>query len=181
VTTDSQGAFSIGVPASAEVAVTLSKPGYVGIVVPIITSTQDQKTWEIGLPTAASAQSFYGGFMGATFPDAAHGFVSVYLSPGTNYQKGFAGGVPSISPSSGEGPIYASATNATMSDPALMATSSAGNARFANVAPGVVEVVIAPSTLTCTAIFGGWSAPDPNAVRVPVVAGFETHVGFGCN
>jgi hypothetical protein len=44
----------------------------------------------------------------------------------------------------------------------------------------VVEVVIAPSTLTCTSIFGGWSAPDPNAVRVPVVAGFETHVGFGC-
>jgi hypothetical protein len=178
-TSDSQGAFSLSVPANAEVAVTLAKPGYAGIVVPLVTSTQDQEEWEIGLPTSSSTAGFYSGFTGATYPDTTRGFLSVYVTQGTSSQTGRANVVPSMSPSSGEGPIYAG-TSLTMADPTLQATSSVGNARFANVSPGIVEVTLGPSTLTCTANFGGWSAPDANAVRVPIVAGFETHVGLAC-
>jgi len=174
-TTDSAGAFTMMVPANAEIAVTLAKPGYAGIVVPIVTSTLDETQWEIGLPTSSSTASFYG----ATYPDSAHGFLSLYTNPAANAQEGEAGVVPSMSPSSGEGPLYAG-TSLQTPDPTLQATSSVGNARFAGVAPGTVELTLGPSTLTCTPTFGGWSAPVANAARVPILAGFETHVGFSC-
>ncbi len=177
--TDSEGQFSLNVPANSEVAVTLALAGYAGIVVPIVTSNQDQKGWEIGLPTSASTQGFYGAAPGATYPDPARGFLAVFLNPGNNPQSGLTGAVVSIAPASGEGPIYAGQTF-TVADPTLQATSTSGVARFANVGLGVVEVTIGPNTLSCNPNFGGWSAPDPNAVRVPIVAGFETHVGLGC-
>jgi hypothetical protein len=85
----------------------------------------------------------------------------------------------SISPPSGVGPLYA-ATGGTAPDPALQVTSTGGFARFAQVAPGVIAVDLAPGTLTCQPNFGGWSQPTPSSIRAPVVAGFETHVGFGC-
>jgi hypothetical protein len=176
---DSSGHFSIQVPGNAEVAITFSKAGFTGVVVPVVTSTADQTQWEIGIPPFAMTQGFYEGFSGAAYPAAATGFLQVEVDKANTNQVGLAGAVLTLSPSSGEGPIYAD-PSFMMADPLLQATSGIGFARFANVAPGVVEVQIGPSTLSCASNFGGWTAPDANAARVPIVAGFETHTGFAC-
>jgi hypothetical protein len=179
VMSDTGGHFTTDVPAGMEVAVTLSKPGFTGVVVALVTSDQDQTQWEIGLASTTTDQAFYGAAPGATYPDASHGFLGVFLDSSSNQNQGFAGATVSLTPASGVGPIYAGATF-TMADPTLQATSTSGAARFAGLTPGTVEIQIAPGTLSCDPNFGGWSAPDANAVRAPIVAGFETHVGFGC-
>jgi hypothetical protein len=179
VLSDSQRHFSLDVPANAELAVTLTKAGFASVVVPFITSTENQTASGIGMPTIAATQAFYTGFSGATYADIAKGFVSIWLNKGTNPQAYLAGETAAITPSSGAGPIYVDATY-TMPDTTLQATSSAGNVRFANVTPGIVEVQVGPSKPTCLPNFGGWSAPDASAVRAPILAGFEAHLGFAC-
>ena len=81
----------------------------------------------------------------------------------------------SITPTSGVGPLYDDPSG--LPDVNLGATSPWGAAHFANVAPGEVDVKTDPA---CTPNFGGWRSTKIDSVRVPIVAGFETHVGFYC-
>jgi hypothetical protein len=52
-TTDSGGAFSLHIPANAQVAITIQRPGFTNVLVPIVTTDQDLTGWEIGSQNAA--------------------------------------------------------------------------------------------------------------------------------
>jgi hypothetical protein len=181
VASDAMGHFDFQVPGDAQIALTFTKTGFTGIVIPIITTAgQNQTQWGVGLPLVSESHAFYAGFPGTTYPDPTKGFLGIQLSNPMNFQLGFAGLVASITPASGEGPLYAGLNGPYVADPTLQATSGVGFVRFANVNAGIVEVDIGPSSHACTANFGGWSAPNANAARAPIVPGFETHIGFGC-
>jgi hypothetical protein len=180
VTSDGQGKFSIDVPANAEVAITLSKAGFAGVLVPIATSDKDQLQWAIGLQQEPDVKGFYDASPGATYPDANHGFLAVFAHPSANPQAGLPGMTASITPVSGTGPFYAS-PNFKLPDPMLTSTSTSGIVRFADVAPGMLEITAGPATLVCTSNFGGWPSPKANTLRAPIAPGFETHVGVECS
>ena len=62
-------------------------------------------------------------------------------------------------------------------------TSDFGVTLSGDVSPGEVTVTfapIAPGALSCRLYFGGWPASQRNAVRVPIAAGFDTHVAMAC-
>jgi hypothetical protein len=181
VLSDPTGHFSFQVPGDAQIALTFTKTGFTGMVIPIVTTAgQNQTQWGVSLPLLSESHAFYAGFPGATYPDATKGFIEIQLSNPMNFQLGFPGLVASITPASGEGPLYAGLNGPYVADPTLQATSGVGFVRFANVNAGIVEVDIGPSSHSCTANFGGWSSPNANAARAPIVPGFETHVGFAC-
>jgi hypothetical protein len=58
--------------------------------------------------------------------------------------------------------------------------------RFRTTRPGAEHtrishtVTFLPNTLSCSPNFDGWNVPAANAVSVPLLAGFETHVGQAC-
>jgi hypothetical protein len=177
VLTDSAGHFSILVPSEGQTGITLAGSGSGSVLVPMLFEGSDQTEWVIGMPTLETLQGYYSAG-GVTYPDPSNGFLAVFTTAGST-QNGQAGISVATAPASGSGPLY-SAPSATAPDATLQATSSAGLARFAQVAPGVVAVSLSPSG-ACQLDFGGWPQVGSAAVNVPIVAGFETHVGFGCN
>lgn len=179
-TTPSTGAFDVLVPANAETGLTLAVSGRESVLLPLETSSQDQTGWEIGMTATSDVEVIFSA-LGATYPDSTTGFLGAFeSSPGE--QTGLAGVTIAIVPPCGKGPIYLTAAGA----PALSATetSTYGVGFFGNVAPGDVTVtyaaVSASDTLACSLYFGGWESALPNAVRVPIAAGFDTHVGMAC-
>lgn len=176
VQTDAQAEFSIPVPTYTETGVTLEKEGSGAVLLPFSTNGTDLSGWTIGMPATAAIEGFYSA-ANIVYPSIASGFLQVWIDQGTT-EVGIEGVAISMSPASGNGPLYA-ASGGTAPDPALQATSAAGFARFALVTPGVVAVDVAPGALTCKIRFGGWPN-GPTSLRAPIVAGFETHVSFGC-
>jgi len=179
VTTTSTG-FDLLVPASSETGVTLAISGRESVLVPIVTSTEDQNGWEIGM-TAAADMSVFMSALGLGFPEPSAGILGADVSvPGE--MLGLAGLVDTISPRSGSGPLYLTSTGAP--DSTATSTSTYSATFFGNLTPGEVVVTFAPGassgTLTCQLNFGGWSSALPNSARIPIAAGFDTHVGFAC-
>jgi hypothetical protein len=175
-TTDSQGAFSLLVPANAQVAITIQRTGYTNVLVPILTNDQDQAGWEIGTLAEAQTSANYAA-IGATYPDSSTAFLAAYAEasngsghPGVSFQ---------FAPAPSAGPLYPGA--ADQLDAGGTSTSTWGEG-FATFPASVTAVTITfpPATLSCTSVFGGWGVPAANAVNVPLLAGFETHVGQAC-
>lgn len=173
VMTDTQGAFDIAMPAKAETGLTLAKAGFAGVLVPIVTSDQDISGYVIGLPASSEVAGYYQAG-GETFPQVGKGFLAVYTSSG-NTQNGKDGVAATLTPSSP--PLYANTSGTP--DATLLATSTRGFVKFGDLTPGVVEVVLTANAL-CDTNFGGWPSKQAHGARMPIVEGFETHVGFGC-
>jgi hypothetical protein len=180
VTTPSTGAFDVMVPASAETGVTLAVSGRESVLLPLETTTQNQVGWEIGMTATSDVEVIFSA-LGATYPDSTTGFLGTFASP-PGGQIGVAGVTMAVVPQSGKGPIYLTAAGAP--DPSATATSTYSAGFFGNLTPGDVTVTYAPasvsSTLACSLYFGGWVSALPNSVRVPIAAGFDTHVGMAC-
>ena len=173
VSSDTQGAFDIQMPAGAETGLTLAKAGFAGVLIPIVTSDVDISGYRIGSPNASDVAGYYQA-AGETFPQTGKGFLAIYTSTGTT-QNGEVGVTAVLSPPSV--PLYANASGAA--DATLQATSTWGLVRFGDLTPGVVEVVLNANAF-CDTNFGGWPSKQAHAARMPIVEGFETHVGFGC-
>ncbi len=173
--TDSQGSFSTAAPANAETGLTLTHASYADILVPIVTSDQDQDGWIIGVPPLPDVVGYYTSAGGA-YPDPGKGFLAAYAMDG-NSQAGLPGIEVALVPSSGLGPLYANAGGSY--DAQLQATTTGGLARFGGVDLGEVEVVLSGGP-SCDSVFGGWPTTTLNAVRVPIADGLETRVAFAC-
>jgi hypothetical protein len=176
-TTDGQGAFSLDIPANAQLAITIVRAGYTNVLVPIVTTTQDPDGWEIGTFLATETTANYAN-LGVTYPDSSTAFLAMFATT-SNGQGGEAGVSFQLTPAASNGPFYIDAT-----DDAGAAGTSTSTAGFAIAAyPSSVAsttIVYLPQTLSCSSNFGGWPAQGVNAVLVPLLAGFETHVGQGC-
>ncbi len=171
------GTFTIQVPASAEIALTLARPDSTSVLFPFKTGVEDISGWGIGIPAADVTTQFYS-TAGQPFPNSTFGFIEVFATQG-NSQEGEAGVVVSLDFGEGVGPLYGAPGNAT-SDATLTATSSAGTARFAKVPEGVTVRVSPVDGPPCALSFGGWPNDDAASARVPIASGFETHLSFSC-
>jgi hypothetical protein len=173
---DAQGKFSLDVPAEADVAASIVKMGYVSVLFPISTGKQDIDGIVVSLPAAGERLAMYSRF-GAKVPDATTGYLNAFVGTSTS-PLGAPGVSVSIEPASGRGPFYL----ADDGSPAVGAKETSRNsvALFANLAPGTVTVRMAAAGLRCSPTFGGWKTAAPNAVRVPIAPGFETHVAEAC-
>ena len=175
--TDSQGAFSIAAPANAETGVTMAHATHGDILLPIVTTDQDQDGWVIGVPALPEVVGYYT-TAGGAYPDPGKGFLAVFSLDGNSPQEqGLAGIEVAITPPSGLGPLYADAAGDP--DGQLQATSTRGLTRFGSVDLGEIEVVLSGGP-SCSPGLGGWPTATLNAVRVPIADGLETRVAFYC-
>lgn len=116
--------------------------------------------------------------VGIAYPDPSVAFLLAVVSPWAGLEIGFVGATITCTPPSSNGPIYFDDFGAL--DPTLTATTAFSIALATFVPPGEVLLVYGGATSTCLPNFGGWPASAANGVRVPVRAGFETHVGQRC-
>lgn len=174
-TSGREGEFLVHAPAHSEVTLTLSKPGHGGVAIGLATTSADARGSVFGMSTDAMLHARKSG-VAAAHPSDPTGHVVAVASP-PDREIGVEGVMLSIEPPSGKGPFYAEpdGTFATKRD----RTSSWSAALFTEVAPGEVEIVYATS-LSCVPGFGGWHSKRTNAVRAPVVSGFETRVAMVC-
>ena len=175
VTSGGEGEFSLHAPAHSEVTLTLSKRGHGGVALGLATTGADTRGSVFGMSTDAMLLARKSG-VAATHPSDHAGHVVAIASP-PDREIGVEGVTLSLQPASGKGPFYAEpdGTFSTKRD----RTSSWSAALFTEVAPGEVEIVYGTS-MSCVPGFGGWSSKRTNAVRAPVVSGFETRVAMVC-
>jgi hypothetical protein len=167
--------FDLLLPANSETGVTLTVGGYASVLVPVVTGSGDQNGWRIGMEAASDQATWYAAF-GAKYPDSTTGYLLAGAASPAG--QGVAGLAMAMTPGSGEGPFYFAADQTPA--PGAAATSIDSVALFANVTPGEVTVGYGPSAFACALHFGGWPSAVGNAVRVPISAGFETHVSQTC-
>jgi hypothetical protein len=171
------GAFSLQAPAHAELALTFVAPGFGSTVVGFVTRGRDTRSVVV-LHSDAGAKARYAA-IGATYPNETAGFLFATVRAPAGSEKGLSGITVQATPKPGQGPLYFAETSAP--DPARTDTSTWSSAAFAGVEPGELTVTFGPASVTCVPAFGAWPSTLPNAVRVPVAAGFETRVFVQCH
>jgi hypothetical protein len=178
-TSDATGAFAIDVPAHAEIALSFMADGYEARLVALATVGRNpDDLGSITMPSAATEAARYAK-AGVTGPDASTGTISVLARTPEGTRKGLEGVTVAIDPPSGHGAVYLAPEGAP--DTSLTATSTNGSALIAGVSPGVVELTMGPTDVSCAPSFGGWPSNRPNSVRLPVIAGFATRLAMRCH
>ena len=178
-TSDASGNFDALLPVDSETAATFEHDGYASVLVPYVTTNANITRVGVTLPVAGDRIAMYTAF-GAKCPDTTTGFVSAFVGtptaplglPGVRVtDRGRAAGEKGRSTSARTEPP-------PRRPPRHQRVSVAF---FANLAPGEATLTYAgPVGLACKRSFGGWPAPVPNAIRILVSAGFETHVAMAC-
>jgi hypothetical protein len=178
VTTAADGTFNLTLPVNQELALTLRASGMASAVVGIRSGLRESRKLVFSLDKIESTKARYEA-IGAKYPDEGTGFIVARTEVQNDSDLGVDGAVLSIQPKSGTGPLYFDAN----SNPSPMRTSTStwSVAAFANVTPGTVELALEPSNVTCVPSASGWAAQVTNRVRVPVLAGYETHVRLHCH
>jgi hypothetical protein len=178
-TTMSGGAFDVDVPDMADTGIEISKQGFGSILIAFHTDGMDMSGVVLGMPSTSAITAYYAG-AGTPYPDTGKGFLAVFFHPANNSQQGQDGATVTLVPQEGAGPLYGN-VNGTTADPMLMATSTSGIARFGAMPEGELEAdALCPTGLSAAGVFFGWPSDSADKLRVPIVAGFETRIGFGC-
>jgi hypothetical protein len=177
---DAAGVFNEAIPANDKTGVLFDKAGYGSMLIAVQTQGNDWANTTETMSTTAELQTYFAAG-GITYPDAANGFLRVTAS---NMGKpiGEAGATFALVPPSGMGPLYADTNN--LASTALTATSSGGIGRFGTLAPAPTMEVGAhcpPGTVAQLSYFGWPVSTDISKGTFPIVAGYETHIGFDCN
>jgi hypothetical protein len=177
-TTGVDGSFALDLPANQELAVTIRAPGMASAVIGVQTATSNLLNWNVSLDKAEMIQARYRAF-GANFPDEVTGFIRARGDAPGDKRSGMEGLTMTIVLGSGKGPFYFDADSSP--SPSRTSTSTWGAAVFANVTPGIVEILFSPESVSCVPSASGWAGQASNRVRVPVLAGYETHVSLRCH
>jgi hypothetical protein len=178
VQSSASGAVSLGLPAHAEIAISVKATGFGDRLVPITTTGADLRDWTITLLPKAILHARYA-TLGAPYPDDSAGFIFATAQAPKGSPVGLEGVTMEISPRSGRGPVFF--TPGSDPDPDRKATSTWSSGLFARVQPGEVTLTFGPETVSCVPLDGGWPSPRPNSVRIPVVAGYETRIRMRCH
>jgi hypothetical protein len=177
VNTSDAGSYSLAVPPHDETAITVSAAGYGKRLVALATVGQDVKPFDVVLDPEAVLQRRFAA-LGATYPDDTGGIIFATARAPRGSSSGLEGITMEMRPGSGLGPLFFSATGDP--DPQRASTSTWSSGFFAGVKPGDVTLMFGPSSVTCVPLFGGWPS-GPNAVRIPVAAGYETRAVMRCH
>lgn len=170
--TDMQGAFSVFLAAHAETGLSITSTFGAPRLLAVATDATDLDGYTIAVEYEKDTKDYYA-FAAAAYPDGG-GFLRIDL---IGFAK--AGLQIAITPASGLGPLYTGPDPLPAADPSLQATSTAGQARFADLDVGVATVTVSPG-VGCDNGFGAWPTLDPSKVRVPIRAGFETRAELFC-
>jgi hypothetical protein len=177
VSTDAAGRYDVVLPASQELAITVNAAGSVPQLVPIRTGTADMGRWMLATQRVETLKARFAS-IDADDPGPQTTSVAVYArtAGGT---AGFERIEFTLAPATGTGPFYFESDGAPSRS--RRSTSVRGSALFANVAPGTVQLNVAPAGVTCVPGSAGWAAPQVNQVRAPVRPGHETRVTLSCH
>ncbi len=151
------GSFTAtGIPENTRMLVEITAPMYTPALATVTSGTTNVSFNY--LLAKRSTVSLLGFAIGQTI-DATKG--QIFVQTGAT-----AGVVVTLTPTSGSGPFYASATG--VPSMGLSSTTTSGAAVFANVAPGDYVVGFAHPTLTCAATGFAWagSAAETTDVRI---------------
>jgi hypothetical protein len=173
--TDSVGRFRFTMPAESNQAVTISAPGFGGIVLALRTGRVDLTSFSVGLASASDEKAYYAR-AGIEWPSSSSAFLFIFARD--DLGMSMAGVTSVLSPASGSGPLYDD--DMGVADKTLQATSTTGTVHFAGIGPGTIDVDFGPSSVLCSSFVGGWPSASGNAVEVPAVAGFQTLLGVSC-
>jgi hypothetical protein len=174
---DRQGAFALDLPTNREVVLTLRGSGVASTVIGISTGAHGPIKLKVLLDKPETAAARYAAFR-AKYPDERTGSVLATVEAPGSDDKGFEGLSMSIAPKRGTGPFYFDADSTPNAN--RTETSTWSVAVFANVEQGVAEITVGPRAVTCVPSTG-WASQEVNRVRVPIVAGYETHVRMRCS
>ncbi|HEX4341228.1 MAG TPA: hypothetical protein VH062_35205 [Polyangiaceae bacterium] len=175
--TNAAGQFALVLPASKELAIMVNAPGSVPQLVPILSGTRDMRNWTFATQRVETLKERFAA-IDAPDPDPGTTSVAVYAHT-PDGKGGFERLALTLAPATGTGPFYLESNSAPSRSRRF--TSTSGATLFANVAPGIVQVNIAPSGVSCVPGGAGWAAPQVNQVRAPVRAGYETRVTLRCH
>jgi hypothetical protein len=176
VTTNSIGYYQVqGVPGGNEILLEFTKDTFFPVLRTVTTGSTDIELGSIPYPTVALANLF--GTLVNTKIDTSKGQVlamalkTVILPDGGTGFTGQEDVSAAMTPKSGQGPFYTTASS--VPDPAATATSTNGVGLFANVEPGDVEIEMSHPTKSCTRyVEGAWQGSTSTASRVPVIPGY---------
>ena len=184
-TTNAQGEYTMTFPAfasSTRFIMHFTAAGHLGSVRPAeYTSTPElvSTSWPSGVPLRADDEAKdLATKAGFTYPAPGTGFIDLRLSGGLASEI-IDGVTATLTPSSGTGPIYTSASGDP--DPSLTRTVASNFIRFGNVAPGPVTITVNPGARTCNTpekISGAWPASGANTLPLVVAAGSVTEDAY---
>jgi hypothetical protein len=184
-TTDWQGEYTMTFPAFASSTLFLmhfTAAGHLGTVRPAnYTSTPEfvSTSWPSGVPLRADDEAKeMATKAGFTYPAQGTGFIELQLV-GRLASEIIEGVTATLTPSTGTGPIYASASGDP--EPSLTQTVASNFIRFGNVAPGPVTITVNPGARTCNTpekISGAWPASGANTLPLVVAAGSVTQDAY---
>ena len=173
VTSDSNGLFSlVGVPANSEVLLEFTKQDYLAVLRTATTGPNGVDVGGAGYPKNSEALLFANA-IGSTIDITKGQVLLSAFQQGSSGLDGQDGVTASLSPSSGKGPFYLSASN--LPDLNLTQTSTSGFGLFNNVDPGTVEIDLTHGSKSCQVLpTAAWAGSSPSKSKVPVVAGYLT-------
>lgn len=184
-TTDAQGEYTMTFPAFASSTLFImhfTAAGHLGSLLPAsYTSTPEfvSTSWRGGVPLWADDEAReMAAKAGFTYPAPNTGFIELRLLGGLGSDI-IDGVTATLTPSSGTGPIYASASGDP--DPSLTQTVASNFIRFGNVAPGPVTITVNPGARTCSLpdkTSGAWPSNVPNTLPLVVAAGSITEDAY---
>jgi hypothetical protein len=177
-TSDASGAFTIALPETAKTGVLFDAPTHGSVLIAVETGVNDFSSEVITMEPTTELQAYFAA-AGTPYPNPGDGFLWVRATASGSCCE--PGATFSLSPASGVGPFYADATG--LENATLVATTTYGLARFGALAPAAsleVDVQCPPGKFTQTSYFGWPVSGAPAKVDLPIVAGYETHVGFDC-
>lgn len=186
VMSDSAGKFTLpGLPMMSDVVVSMTKTGYLPVLLPIETGSTDMDGSAVGpFPMTASATSSASS-VPTTVDLVAKGMLVFFaIMPDNGSLSSVVGALGtkvSLSPMNGSGPFFQ--TNHNAIDPAATSVVDQ-NGFYFNLDPGNYQLSFADPHFDCAPLSTPWGfgfPSPPSAVKFPIVAGYETApVGVLC-
>lgn len=180
-TTDAQGAYQLALPAwttELDLAVNVTADGHLGFT-GLTHQTTNGVVWfgEIPLMDDAAAAAMLQAHAGFAYPAPGKAFVlfSVFRASG----GAATGATATLSPASGNGPVYAQPSGTL--DPTLAAITANGYLMFGEVTPGKLSIAVAGVACTPYALgVGAWADSTPSTVAGEAAANSMTQMTAIC-
>jgi hypothetical protein len=186
VMSDATGKFTLaGLPMMSDVVVSMTKTGYLPVLLPIETGSTDMDGSPAGpFPMTASATSSASS-VPTTVDLIAKGMLVFFaIMPDNGSLSSVVGAIGtkvSLSPMDGSGPFFQ--TNHSAIDPSATSVVDQ-NGFYFNLDPGTYQLTFADPHFDCAPLstpFGFGFPSPPSAVKFPIAAGYETApVGVLC-
>jgi hypothetical protein len=184
-TTAANGSYTLpGVPAGAQVAVSLDGGSYYPSLYLKTTGTSDEtfNLLAISMGTITLLEAIVSVQEDSTKGQLA--FIALDGNPPPDGGTGpahNAGIAVTLNPASGSGPFYLDSNGIPQPTNKQSTTSAKGVGAYLNVAPGIVELTYAPPPgVTCSTPIGGWPGSTSSSIQALIAPGYGTSAYMTC-